>query len=1060
LAFGQRNFIYNLRARGSSESRGLHGFRPSTDMRTQRLASKRHTGLLAMTAIILLSCARLMAQQAAITRIAIEKKPGSADGEAIATVKATVIVKGKRSITNKSGRIATHAVQAWTIMSGQGALLLLSPQKKGQQYRIHYYELHSGKWRSLGQVPFAQATLAEAEVGSAPWAFAIEGIDPGTRVSLKQPVIFAGDQEMIHAELKNASAPRFSGNSLFFQSSGHEQQLKISDLLGREAVAHIYAVPDTLSTGGSPPAYLQFRSNGESITVTAAGEVQRSHWLTDGSRFFILPTKVPGSSWDLADLKSVMGIPAGSRLNVRLLEPLSSRTTKKGMPVTAALISPGVFDGAILLPQGSEFDGTIVDAHGVNWGIRHETAALTLHFDSVKLPDGSKLPIDAQVFQVENSRENVTTRGTIQGVRSTGTIGHSAENQIASLTQIDPMGYLFASASGPAVLGFAEPEILFNAGTELDIEFNKPVITATQYAPRVPRMNLSGAAVDRFDALVRDLPFRTQTEATRTPSDITNLIFLGQPSALRHALEAAGWVSSDTLDAAAAFETVKTISGNQNYTQAPMSILILGNEKPLFTMEKSTDTFSSRHHLRVFGTGKTFDGESVLTASSTQDIGIAFSAKQKTFIHVIDPYIDNERSKVTNDLGFTGCVDAMDLAPRPWVPLDAYNSTGDHLITDGDAAILKLNDCTNPYTTPATVAQRAPLFERSSRDTMLTIKDTLYRGNVVYTGISGGIGIHKYLATRNELGEDAGNWRKSDASGNEYSVVGAPRRQKWSGTSVSAPSEPDAEARARIEAHKWDPPRFEIALNLGYSNYRTHENEGVLIGLFSSNPSNCDYFLAMGDDVNDGWAAGVSLTVNSWKWVSNEFTYMRQQTKFLLVGIDETNTCMGPTPPQPSLNGPPVGWATRRFAYNTVLNLRPPRSRWRPYITVGPAVQLLALADTPLKSSSEYFRLGLSNIGLIQAGIDFGNTPPLNGGGIYQIALQYGAGFKYRALPRLTIRADYGETWSANPQVIKKSYKGYLPTALDNTYTTIVTDVSSPAKYIQQRSTVGFAFTF
>ena len=1013
-----------------------------------------------MTAILLLSCARLMAQQAAITQIVIQKKAGSPDGEAMATVKATVVVKGKKTITDKSGRIATHAVQAWTIMSGQAALLLLSPEKKGQQYRVHYYDLHSGKWRSLGQVPFAQATFSETEAGSAPWAFAIGGIssDP------KQPVIFAGDQEMIHAELKDASDPRFSGNSFFFQSSGHEQQIKeqqikISDLLGQEAVGHIYAVPNTLSTNGSQAAYLQFRSNGESITVTSAGEVQQSRWLTDGSKFFILPTKVPGSTWDLADLKLVMGIPAGSRLNVRLLQPLSSRTAKKGTPVTAALISPGVFDGSILLPQGTEFDGTIVDAHGVNWGVRHETAALTLHFDSVKLPDGSKLLIDAQVLQVENSRENVTPSGTIQGVRSTGTIGHSAENQIASLTQIDPMAYIFTSASGPAVLGFAEPEILFNAGTELDIEFNKPVITATQYEPRVPRMDLSGAQAGQFDALLKDLPFRTQTEATHTPSDITNLIFLGRPTDLRHALEAAGWVSADSLDAAAAFETVKTVSGNQNYSQAPMSILILGTEKPLFTMEKSTDTFSSRHHLRVFATGKTFDEEPVLSASSTQDIRIAFSAKQKTFIHVIDPYIDNERSKVTNDLGFTGCVDWIGLAPRPWVPQDAYNSTGDHLITDGDAAVLKLNECANPHATPSTVAQRAPAFERGTRDTMLTIKDTLYRGNVVYTGISGGIKAHNYFSTRNELGEDAGNWRKSDASGNEYSVVGAPRRQNWSETSASAPSEPDPEARARIEAHKWDPPRFEIALNLGYSNYRTNDNEAALIGLFSSNPSNCPYLLAMGDEVNDGWAAGVSLTVNSWKWVSNEFSYMRQQTKFLLIGISETDPCQGPTP-QPALNGPPVGWATRRFAYNTVINLRPPRSRWRPYITVGPAIQLLALADTPLKSPNGYFRLGLANIGLIQAGIDFGNTPPLDGGGIYQAALQYGAGFKYRVLPRLTVRADYGETWSANPQVIQKSYKGYLPTGLDNTYTTVVTDVSSPSKYIQQRSTVGFAFTF
>src|SRR6202166_5061757 len=234
--------------------------------------------------------------------------------------------------------------------------------------------------------------------------------------------------------------------------------------------------------------------------------------------------------------------------------------------------------------------------------------------------------------------------------------------------------------------------------------------------------------------MVSDLPFRTQTENTHRPSDITNLIFMGKPEALRRAFLAAGWTVADTLTAAATFETVKTLAGNQTYTQAPMSVLMLGDEKPLFAMEKSTNTFSSRHHVRVFATGKTFDGEPVLTASSTQDIGIAFSYTQKTFIHVIDQYLDNERSKVTNDLEFTGCVDSLDLVARPWVPRDAYNSTGDRLITDGDAAVLRLNHSETPYATPATAAQRAPFMERTGRDTMLTIKDTLYRGNLVYTG--------------------------------------------------------------------------------------------------------------------------------------------------------------------------------------------------------------------------------------------------------------------------------------------------------------------------------------
>jgi hypothetical protein len=198
------------------------------------------------------------------------------------------------------------------------------------------------------------------------------------------------------------------------------------------------------------------------------------------------------------------------------------------------------------------------------------------------------------------------------------------------------------------------------------------------------------------------------------------------------------------------------------------------------------------------------------------------------------------------------------------------------LITDGDAAALRLNHCETPYATPATAAQRAPFMERTERDTMLTIKDTLYRGNLVYTGISGGIKIHQYLATQGELSEDAGAWRRSDASGTEYRVVGSSQpqlqRKKWGGEASVAPAELDAEARARIAAHKWDPPHYEIGFNLGYSNYRNHQLEQVFVFLTSSNPSEPMYALGLADNVYDGWAASTSLTLNSWNWISNEFS--------------------------------------------------------------------------------------------------------------------------------------------------------------------------------------------
>ena len=109
---------------------------------------------------------------------------------------------------------------------------------------------------------------------------------------------------------------------------------------------------------------------------------------------------------------------------------------------------------------------------------------------------------------------------------------------------------------------------------------------------------------------------------------------------------------------------------------------------------------------------------------------------------------------------------------------------------------------------------------------------------------------------------------------------------------------------------------------------------------------------------------------------------------------------------------------------------------------------------------SGYFRLGLTNIGLVKAAFDFGSVAPLNGGGSFQLGVQYGEGFKYRILPRLTMRGDFGETFTQNPTIIRDSYIGYVPDGLDDSYTTTVTNFKSASRFIQQRATVGFAFTF
>ncbi len=587
------------------------------------------------------------------------------------------------------------------------------------------------------------------------------------------------------------------------------------------------------------------------------------------------------------------------------------------------------------------------------------------------------------------------------------------------------------------------------------MELTAPLLTSQPYPSPIPEFAVSQADQNRLEKLVRDLPFRTATQGTNKPSDLTNLAFVGPVDGLRRAFEAAGWITVDTLTAGSTFMTIKTVSGNQVYKQAPMSMLLLDERPPVFTLTKTTNTFSSRHHLRVFNPLIKYEGAPVLTSSSTQDIGIAFSSKQKTFIHVIDQYIDNERSKVVNDLEFTGCVTGMELVPRPWVPQDAYNSTGDKLRTDGRIAVLRISDCTDPKITPSTPAVKPNRFERISRDTVLTLRNDVVRGNLGYQGVSGILWVRKYFATKDELKPNPGAWRKTDDSGTQFKGVGSAPGERQSSERITSEEAASAEAaseaaKAAAAAHRWDPPRYELGLHGGYLRYPVTRAESVLITAIPDTPGLSKYQTSLGNDFDGGWTLGISLTLNTWKWFSNQFTYTYERGTYNYLSFY--------TQPVPAIILGNSGLVTRQFDYNFIWNLRPPRSRWRPYIAGGPALVLTALSSAPVKKANGIFRLGLQNVGLLLAAFDFGSTPPLNGGGIFALGLQYGGGIKFRVHPRITLSADFRETWSKNPQFLGDSYTNAF--FGDVGYHLSQDHEGLNSAYQQQRFTLGAAFTF
>ena len=935
-------------------------------------------------------------------------------------------------------------------MDGRNALILaLTLKNKEGEYRLVYVDGATKKRRDLGALPFASAELVQSKQSDGNWVFVLSG------KAQSKPELVVADANGIRGRLEGATAPQLGLDTLTFHSgpSGEAKTLPSKALLGRDMTA-IYEI----KTSAGRTQYVQFLQDGTSVIAESGGAFQTGKWRTNGEEMTVITKDGSQSAWPRPSLTPVTGVPAGTRLAVRLLQPLASESVKEGDPVHGVLISPATVNNAILIPQGSEFSGTITAAHGVGWAIKHETAALTVEFNAVKLPDGSAVPIHTQLYQVENSRESVNQKGAIQGIRSTGTPGHSAESKIASVAALDPVAYLFTTAAASAALGFAESEILYPAGTEVLIEFTAPLITSKTYPRVVPEFPGSEAEGNKLSKMVRSLPFRTSTKGSNKPSDLTNLIFIGPPEGLRRAFKAAGWIAVDQLTAGSTFMTLKTVGGNQVYNQAPMSVLLLDERPPIFTLTKTTDTFSSRHHLRVFDPLTKYDGATVLTSSSTQDIGIAFSPKQKTFIHVIDEYIDNERSKVVNDLEFTGCVEAMDLVPRPWAPQDAYNSTGDKLRTDGAIAVMRISDCRNPRTTPDTPAERPNRFKRVTRDTVLTLRNDVYRGNLVYQGITGALWTRKYFATKNELKPDAGAWRKTDQSGTQFKGVGNTPRDRQSSeriTSDEIASEEATEAAAKAleESHRWDPPRYEIALHGGYLSYPSSRIE--VVGFLAipkdfSDPNLQGYSTLLGNQFKGGWTVGISLTLNTWEWFSNEFTYTYQRGKY-----EYQNSFTKPTL---VFDNGTSGLITRQFDYNLLWNLRPPRSRWRPYIAGGPALILTSLADATLKKPAGPFKVGLQNVGLLLAAFDTGGTPPLDGGGIFAIGVQYGGGIKYRVRPRITVSADFRETWSKNPQFITDSYtKEYF---LEDGYDTTIARGGLDKAYQQQRFTLGAAFTF
>jgi opacity protein-like surface antigen len=261
------------------------------------------------------------------------------------------------------------------------------------------------------------------------------------------------------------------------------------------------------------------------------------------------------------------------------------------------------------------------------------------------------------------------------------------------------------------------------------------------------------------------------------------------------------------------------------------------------------------------------------------------------------------------------------------------------------------------------------------------------------------------------------------------------------------------------EPDRWKPPSVEIGFRASWLGYTGGNGGGIGFILDSISPPGEQVVIALGNSMQNGWNLGASVTIDSQKYFSQEFSYNRSFSTFKMgLAVVDNDTTSATV--QSAFAFATSGLLTSQIAYNLLIHARPKTSRLRPYFAVGPALQLMHLDDAPIKKAPSYFRLGLSNIGLIGAAYNFGSTPPLEGGGIFQPGFNYGGGIRYRVTPRWMIRLDYRETLTSQPDFWTKSKTSILSgIELDNATLTFVGPVFAGAMR-QQRLGGGVSFTF
>jgi hypothetical protein len=391
---------------------------------------------------------------------------------------------------------------------------------------------------------------------------------------------------------------------------------------------------------------------------------------------------VTGDSDDAEVSRHQADLTPGLIFPVRLETRVSSHQSRAGDPIRAVVTAPVRQGSRVVLRPGTKIEGTVMLAEHAR--SKYEQARLVLDLASVVHDDGSRSRLYSRVLGVDNARESVSNN-EVHGIVEP----HASKKQSITMVAVgiaDPLLGLgiFAARKGHGLA--MRREIVYPEGTDVMVQIIRPSMLKTEAWPGWPELE-GGTELER---IVQKAPLRTAAKSGE-PSDLTNVMLIGSRQELEAAFAAAGWKTADELSMRTAFKELKAAALDSGYDHAPLSLLTLNGAPPDIVFQKTLNTISKRHHVRIWKQeGVLYDGRETWVAAATHDIGVGVGSKGTKWYHRIDPWVDREREKVQNDLLFARGATGYTVIDRQAAPTRSSNATGDEIITDGKMLVLAL----------------------------------------------------------------------------------------------------------------------------------------------------------------------------------------------------------------------------------------------------------------------------------------------------------------------------------------------------------------------------------